>query len=153
MGGGVGDGDADSDLAVSFAEDGLDVEGLEQFLGQARRGLGQDVAEDGQGIQQGRVGDLGGGDIELVALGFQGFLLDVEFAVAGPDPLAQRGGGGVAGVGGGLQLGDEGLLGGGDLGQLLVQSLSLSGAAGGFLLGVGGELCLQRGWWARRADR
>ena len=90
-------------------------------------------------------GTCGGGGVELVALGFEGFLLAVEFAVAGADPLAQGSGGGVAGVGGGLQLGDEGLLGGLDLGQLLVQPFGLGGAAGGFLLGVGGELGFQHG--------
>ena len=87
--GGAGDGDADGDLAVLLAVDGLEVEGLEQLFGQAGGGAGEDVAEDGQGVEQ-------GGGVELVALGFEGLLLSVQFAVPGADPLAQGSRGGIA---------------------------------------------------------
>jgi hypothetical protein len=138
LGGGVGDGGADGDPLVLLAVDGLDVEVLEEPFGQPGVGLGEDVTQDRQRIQQGRVADLGGRGVKAVSFGFQRFLLGMEFAVPGPDPLAQGQGSRVTGVGGGLQLGDEGLLGGLDLRELLVQALGLGGAARGFLGGVGG---------------
>jgi hypothetical protein len=71
VGGGVGDGGADGDLLVFFAVDGLDVEVFEEPFGQAGGGAGEDVTQDRQSIEQGRVGDFGGGGVELVALGFE----------------------------------------------------------------------------------
>jgi hypothetical protein len=43
-------------------------------------GVGEDVAEDRQRVEQGGVLGLGGGYVELVALCFERFLLVVEFA-------------------------------------------------------------------------
>ena len=71
-----------------LAVDGLEVEGLEELLGQAGGGAGEDVTQDGQGVEQGRVADLGGGGVELVPFGFQGLLFAVEFAVAATDTSA-----------------------------------------------------------------
>jgi hypothetical protein len=59
----LGDGDADGDLLVLFAVDGVDVEGLEQLLGQPGGRAGEDVTQDRQGIEEGRVGDFGGGGV------------------------------------------------------------------------------------------
>jgi hypothetical protein len=145
VGGGVGDGDVDGDLVEFFGVDGSDVEGLEELFGQAVGGFGEDVAEDRQFVQQGGVVDLGGGGVELVALGFEGGAFAVEFAVPGADPFAERTGGGVAGVGGGFQFGDQGLLGELDLVESLVQSFGPGGALGGLSGGVGGELGLEHG--------
>jgi hypothetical protein len=138
----------DGDLVEFFAVDGLDVEGLEELFGQAVGCAGEDVAQDRQLVEQGGVVDLGGGGVELVALGFEGGTFGVEFAVAGADPFAEGTGGGVGGVvgvGGGFQFMDQGLLGGFDLVEPLVQLLGPGGAPGGFAAGVSGVVGVQHG--------
>src|ERR1700760_1394026 len=90
----VGDGDVDGDLVAFFAVDGLEVEGLEELFDPAVGGAGEDITEDRQLVEQGRVVELGGGYVELVALSFQGGAFAVEFAVPGSDPFAQCPGGG-----------------------------------------------------------
>jgi hypothetical protein len=61
LGGGAGDGDVDGDLVLVAAVDGFDVEDGQQFFIQPGRGVGEDVAEDGQLVQQRGVVLLGGG--------------------------------------------------------------------------------------------
>jgi hypothetical protein len=60
--GGIGDRRVDGHLMLVPIVDGLHVEGGQELFGQSGRGIGQDVAQDGQFIQErGVVGGRGGG--------------------------------------------------------------------------------------------
>jgi hypothetical protein len=61
LGGGAGDGGVNGDLVLVAIVDGLDVEGGEQFFRQRGRGVGENVPEDGQLVQERRVVLFGGG--------------------------------------------------------------------------------------------
>jgi hypothetical protein len=64
--GGAGDGGVDGDLMQVLVVEGLDVEGLVELLLEAGRGVGEQVAEQGEGVEQGGVGGGGGGLGEVV---------------------------------------------------------------------------------------
>ena len=51
-GGAVGDGDAEGDLVHVLLVEGLEVEGLVELFLEAGRGVGEQVAEDGEGVEQ-----------------------------------------------------------------------------------------------------
>jgi hypothetical protein len=51
-----GDGGVDDYLVEVLVVEGLDVEGLVELLLEARRGIVEQVAEVGQGVEQGGVG-------------------------------------------------------------------------------------------------
>jgi hypothetical protein len=64
LGGGAGDGRVDGDLVLVAVVDGFDVEDGQQFFGQPGRGVGEDVPEGGQLVQQCGVVLLGGGCVQ-----------------------------------------------------------------------------------------
>ena len=67
LGCGVGEGGVDGDLVLVPVVDGLDVECAEEPFGQAGGGVGEDVAQVRQFVQQGGVvGRLDGGVFEDV---------------------------------------------------------------------------------------
>jgi hypothetical protein len=55
----------DGDLMQVLVVEGLDVEGLVELLLEAGRGTGEQVAEQGQVVEQGGVGGGGGGAGEV----------------------------------------------------------------------------------------
>jgi hypothetical protein len=61
LGRGAGDGGVDGDLMLVPVVDGFDVEDGQQFFGEGVWGAGEDVAEDGQLVQQRGVVLAGGG--------------------------------------------------------------------------------------------
>jgi hypothetical protein len=64
LGGGIGDGGVDGDLVLVPVVDGLDVEDGQQSFGECGGGVGEDVPEGGQFVQQRGVVLLSGGFVQ-----------------------------------------------------------------------------------------
>jgi hypothetical protein len=84
-GDGPGGGVGDCDLAEFLAVNRLQVEGLEEFLGQVGGCTGEDVTKDWQLVSEGGVAD---GGTDVVTTGLQGGAFVVQFGVAGADTFS-----------------------------------------------------------------
>jgi hypothetical protein len=123
----------DGDLVHVLFVQGLDVERGVELLLQAGRGVGEQVSEQGEVVEQGGVAGLGIGFGEAGELGVDLGAFVFEFAEAGQGAGAQGGDGGGAGVvevGQGFDFAGVGVFGGVDLAQPLVQRGGLAVAAG-----------------------
>ena len=94
-GGGWGDGGVDADLVVLLVVEHLQVERVVELLLEPCGGVGEDVSELGQRIQQVRVGSCG---VLRVQLGGDGGAFFFELGETGDDPGSQCGEGGGVGV-------------------------------------------------------
>jgi len=97
-GGGWGDGGVDADLVVLLVVEHLQVERVVELLLEPCGGVGEDVSELGQRIQQVRVGSCGVLRGQRVQLGGDGGAFFFELGETGDDPGSQCGEGGGVGV-------------------------------------------------------
>jgi hypothetical protein len=83
--GGGGDDGVDADLVLAAVVEDLEVEGLVELLLEAGRRGGEDVAQVGEGVQQGGV-LARGGDSECVELGVDVGALVFQFGEPVDEP-------------------------------------------------------------------
>ena len=113
-----GEAGPDGDLMVLLVIEGLDAERVDEGCLDPFGRAGQEAGGGGQFVEQGQVVVLGGGGgVQGGELGLGVAAFGVPFGVAFADAGAVGLGGGVGGVGGLFQFGDEGAFGDLDAGQ------------------------------------